>query len=709
MRLYTEGDRFWLESTYAEKDVAKLAGFRWDPARRRWYTQEAIKAAKLAAYADAELRNRLVGVIEQQQVQQAANREASRALDAPADLVIPAPEGLAYLAYQRAGIAYAASKPGVLIADDMGLGKTIQAIGVYNTDPSIRSVLVICPASLKLNWLREFRKWSVRPIQGAMAVGTNVPPTDLVVINYDIVLKNAEKLHAREWDLIVVDEAHALKNREAQRTLAILGGTMKAKRGSGQPGRRVKALQARRRIFMTGTPVLNRPSELWTLVKSLDPQGLGADFWTFHKRYCNAHQSGYGWDMTGASNLGELQQRLRERCMIRRTKAEVLTELPPKRRQLVTLAANGAGDAIAEERRMFDRLEDRTARARPAIALAEAAGDEGAYLAAIAELKAAQNVAFTEMSKIRHKTAVAKIPYLIEHLHEAIEASGKVVAFAHHLDVIDALATEFGRAAVVVTGQTSLVDRQAAVDRFQSDPSCTLFIGNILAAGVGLTLTASAHVVFGELDWRPGIVTQAEDRTHRIGQRNAVLVQHVVFDESVDAIMAQRIVDKQAVIDAALDDDDGEDCGAVGDERLDEAIAAAADRQAADAAHAERVDADRRAARDDIAARHADPSMDRRAALDAEAALMTPEQREAVSAGLRFMSGLDTDRAKELNGIGYNKADSYLGAALAAMPSLSPRQAVVARKMLRKYRRQLGDGMLEAMGVVLSEKQKKRA
>ena len=157
------------------------------------------------------------------------------------------------------------------------------------------------------------------------------------------------------------------------------------------------------------------------------------------------------------------------------------------------------------------------------------------------------------MSKVRHDTAVAKIEAVIEHLEEVLETQDKVVVFCHHHDVAHALHDHFGSKAAFVTGEVEPAKRMAQVDRFQHDPTCKLFIGGIQAAGVGLTLTAAQHVVFAELDWVPGNVMQAEDRLHRIGQRGWYLVQHLVFDDSVDSLMAQTIIDKQKVIEAAMD------------------------------------------------------------------------------------------------------------------------------------------------------------
>jgi hypothetical protein len=150
----------------------------------------------------------------------AQSREASRRTSL--DIALPAPEGLDYLPYQRAGIAYGLDHPNVLFADEMGLGKTIQAIGVCNADASLKSILILCPASLRLNWLREWKKWYVHPHRVCIAEG-RLPPSDVVIVNYDVLKKHIHEIHARQWDALICDEAHYLKNYKAQRTKLVLG------------------------------------------------------------------------------------------------------------------------------------------------------------------------------------------------------------------------------------------------------------------------------------------------------------------------------------------------------------------------------------------------------------------------------------------------------------------------------------------------------
>jgi SWI/SNF-related matrix-associated actin-dependent regulator 1 of chromatin subfamily A len=652
MQLIKDGKRWVAKTKFEDRHIPKGAGFRWDPAKRQWWTDKMDRAAKLIEYATPEVKAELEATAKRRQ----EALELSRAADA--DVNIPAPDGLHYLPYQKAGIAYGLNTPNVLIADEMGLGKTIQALGIINADPSIKSVLIIVPASLRINWYREARKWLVRDYTVEIADGDDFPGADIVIVNYERLGKHRNAIRARQWDLLVCDEAHYIKNPKAQRTKEIMGSWDKKKQAWG-----ITPIEARRKVMLTGTPILNRPVELWNILRLLD-KDRWTNFMYFGKRYCNAHHNGWGWDFTGANEetLPELQRILRETIMVRRLKKDVLTELPPKRRQIIEIPANGMKRVVNKQAKAWAPYEEQFNRLQAKADSAKAAGDEKAYRQAVEELTTAMEVAFDELSALRHEMGVAKVPAVIEHIKETLENTDKLVVFAHHHDVVNAIAEAFSDIAVKLTGVENSEERQAAVDRFQNDPSCRLFIGTIGAAGVGLTLTAASMMIFAELDWVPGRVTQAEDRIHRIGQLNSVLIQHLVVDGSLDAKMAWVLVQKQEIIDKALDDP----------------IAATASETRTSA-----------------------PSPIRRPSkYDEEAAQMTPEQLQAVHEGLRILAGWDEDRATEKNDIGFNAFDGDLGHDLAMQDSLTPRQAALGRKMLRKYHRQLGWDLLEATGLV---------
>ena len=517
VRLTLRRDRFELICHFDNRHIPKDAGFRWDGDNKAWYTEDAGIASGLLKYADDLAKAAIKGTIQQE----ALSVEQSHLTKAEVD--IPHPPGLEYRPFQKAGIAYALEHQNVLIADEPGLGKSIEALGVINSDESIQNVLIVCPASLKLNWEREARKWLVRDLQTSVINGTRkpFPSGGVVIINYDILSGYRRSIDQVAWDVLVFDESHMLKNDKSQRTIAALG------RWHRDPSKRIEPIKAKRRLFLTGTPILNKPIELWTTIHSLDPKTWGS--WKdYTAKYCDAHETRWGWDVNGASNLPELQDRLRARIMVRRLKSEVMTELPPKQRQVIVLPSKTS--VLKREKKFTATLE--------------------------AMLKGVNipPVEFESMSKVRHETAVDKIPDAIDHIKALMEEHQKLVVMCHHRDVLEAIAKgvqEFG--VVRLQGGDSEASKQEAVDRFQNDPSVRIFLGSIRAAGVGITLTAASFLLFVELDWVPGIMTQAEDRIHRIGAVGSVLIQHLVFADSIDARMAEAIVEKQNIIEQALD------------------------------------------------------------------------------------------------------------------------------------------------------------
>lgn len=557
----------------------------------------------------------------------AASLEASKAVSAN-DVSVPAPKGMEYLGYQLAGIKYASGREGTLLADEMGLGKTIQAIGLVNSDPTIKSVLVVCPASIKLNWGRELRKWLTRPLT-IQIVGSGVGwgKADITIVNYEMLVKFQNEIAGREFDLAVIDESHRIKNPKAQRTKVFA------------------QIKAKRRVCMTGTPILNRPVELWTSLIWLDPKRWDKKKSYFEKRYCGAFMGEWGWENGGATHLDELQEVLRTSVMVRRLKKDVLTELPPKQRQVIELDGDSNARRVAKaEVAKFKAM------------LAEAGiKDDGNYAAAVSKLREADSVAFQSMSRVRHDTAVAKVPLVAEFAQEILEDSDtKLVIFGHHEDVLDYLMANLAEFNPVrLDGKMSQTQKQASVDAFQKDPSVRVFVGSTLASGEGITLTASSHVIFAELDWTPGRVTQAEDRCHRIGQFDSVLVQHLVLEGSLDAYIAELIVEKQRIADKALDN--------------------------------ELKPIEVKSAATEIEVKE----------LKLEGPLSN-QQVEAIHTAMKMLAGV-CDYANALDNRGFNKLDAEFGHSLANAPFLSQRQAGYAAKLANKYRRQLPKELLEAI------------
>jgi len=530
----------------------------------------------------------------------------SQAVDA--DIEIPVPAGLSYLPYQKAGIAYATQRQSTLIGDEMGLGKTIQAVGVINATAP-KTVLVVCPASLKINWKNEMTKWLVteRDIQIVNGGGEQIPETpDVVIINYDVLTKHQDAINARTWDLVIMDEAHYIKNPKAKRTGVAVG------------------IKANRKVVLTGTPITNRPIELQPIAGYLDPATFG-NFFKFGLKYAGAYKDRFGWHFDGASNLDELQRLLRQSFMIRRKKDEVLKELPAKVRQIIVLPNNDYSDQIRKE---FETMAD--------------AVDE----------TSSNDVEFEQMSGIRHDTALAKVADVVTHV---ADIDHQVVVMAHHKDVVDGIKEGLeaaGKTVVTLTGDCTQAHRQNSVDSFQAG-DIDVFIGTIGAAGVGITLTSASHVVFAELDWVPGNVSQAEDRCHRIGQDSSVLVQHLVVDGSIDARLAEVLVSKQKVLDKALDN-------VVENNVSIEEIAI-------DVETVEKV----------FSAKNKKSPK--------------PLPANVVVALQDFVSCVASacDGAFAEDGMGFNGTDSNFGKSLAGQDQWTPAQQHAAKTMIKKYKRQI--------------------
>jgi SWI/SNF-related matrix-associated actin-dependent regulator 1 of chromatin subfamily A len=442
---------------------------------------------------------------------------------------IRCPTPLSYFPYQVEGINFALERNGTLLADEMGVGKTIQAIGVINAlGLVLKRILIVCPATMRLVWHSELERWLIYPFSIGVLGVDDVPAqvfsrVNILIINYDRLWKNRELVLSRVWDLVILVESHLVKNPEAYRS------------------RVVAQIHADRRLALSGTPMPNRPLELFSILNWLDPaRWPGQDRFKFALRYCAARNTAFGWDLSGASNLEELGTLLRETVMIRRTKAEVLPSLPPKFRRVVELQTGTDLKAVVDyELTLFEKFVKKEM--------------EGTRFGLT---KQTGSVDWDNLAKARHTVALAKIPLVVEFVRETVQATReKLVIFAHHRDVIESLATHLAfLGSVILYGGMSSKEKQTSIDRFQTDPFVRVFIGSIQAAGVGITLApAASHCVFAELSWVPSDLTQAEDRLHRVGTKNNVLVQHLVLRGSLDAIMVRRLIKKQEVLDGVLE------------------------------------------------------------------------------------------------------------------------------------------------------------
>lgn len=436
------------------------------------------------------------------------------------------------LPYQIEGVRFALRRNKVLIADEMGLGKTLQALAFLQARKDLRPAVVVCPASLKLNWLRECEKFLEDcPENSAVVLSGRNPEkvrAGISIINYDILDAWVEYLKPKA---VIGDEAHYIKNSKAARSKAFKKICKKA-----------EAI-----LLLTGTPVLNRPIELFNLLNILAPHEFN-NYIAFGKRYCAGHQRevvvrGGGrrliWDFSGRSHLDELNLRLKSTVMIRRLKKDVLTDLPPKRIAVIPVEITNAESYLKAEEDFIEWLMEKV---RDGVY-------DGKRLSAALKAEAMVKIEY-----LKQIAALGKLKPAIEWIQDFLESGEKLVVFAHHREIINRLAKEFPGCAVVA-GDSK--DRMAQVDRFQNDPKCRLFIGSIQAAGVGLNLTAASNVAFLEYPWRPADFDQAIDRSHRLGQRSSVTAWCLVASADGVKTIDERILSvlsvKRGTADAVLD------------------------------------------------------------------------------------------------------------------------------------------------------------
>jgi SWI/SNF-related matrix-associated actin-dependent regulator 1 of chromatin subfamily A len=437
--------------------------------------------------------------------------------------------GMEPMPFQVEG-AYQIEKFGslALLADEQGLGKTIQALIWLAVHRKVRPAVIVVPQSVKLNWRREAKKWLPRKLRNRVYILNGrkpvaLPETGIFVINYDIVKFWLAQLRAINPQVVICDESQYLKNPNAQRTRAVLG-TARSKKSS-------LCENVANRIFLSGTPAENRPSELWPVLHNLRPDAFPR-FVDFAHRYCAAYEGKWGLNVSGASNIAELAGKLRKTCMIRRLKADVLPDLPPKRRATIPFEITN--------RKEYEFAKD------DLIAWMKSVGQD-----VTGALRAETLV---RIEKLKQIAARGKMDAACEWIHNFLAGGKKLVLYVHHREIGSQLLSELKQYnPVTVFGENDSHVRQANIDTFQNNADCRVIICSIRAARLGITLTAASDVAFFELDWTPGAHDQAEDRVHRIGQADACTAYYLLADRTIEQKIAALIDAKRGVIAGLID------------------------------------------------------------------------------------------------------------------------------------------------------------
>jgi SNF2 family DNA or RNA helicase len=420
--------------------------------------------------------------------------------------------------HQQEGIAFLRSRSQALLADEMGLGKTVQVLVAL---AEIAPILIICPASVMAGWEREAARWvpgrSVTLLSGPLEARHQQlqKKLDIVVCNYDVIAKLLPDLRRRSWAALVLDEAHRVKNRKAQVTKAV----------------QVLSRLIPRRYLLTGTPILNRPDDLWSLLNILDPKTYRS-YWRFVETFCRTSWNGFGMEVVGVKDPDALARELAP-IYLRREKSAVLS-LPPRIISQVRVSLEGV--QLRQYREMKQRLTT----------LLES-GEQVSAPTVLSQLIRLRQICVDP--NILIEGAVKPLSGVkAQALLDLLETSGKVVIFSQWSRVVDATAKLLetrGVAHLVLTGETPISSRAELVDRFQTAPEIKAFITTIGAGGVGITLTAADTAIFLDKSWTPALNAQAIDRLHRPGQQATVWVYEIIARETVEEKVERLLAQKQ--------------------------------------------------------------------------------------------------------------------------------------------------------------------
>jgi len=423
------------------------------------------------------------------------------------------------LEHQKEAIEKLVGTRRFILADDMGLGKTTSTI-IAALETGVKKILIICPASLKINWMREIENYTDRSIFIAENKKFSLEH-DFVIVNYDI-LKNFHELKGKtdslitqlNPELIIIDEAHYIQNGQAQRTKLVNHFVLKTKY----------------LWLLTGTPMTSRPMNYFNLLNLIESP-VAQNWMAYAIRYCQGYQFNAGkrkvWNVSGASNLEELRDRT-SRQVLRRLKTDVL-DLPDK---IITP--------------VYLKLKSKEYEAMM--------GEYYNWYENKKEESSSLTIQFSKLMKVRQIIAEEKINTTIELAQNIIDQDKKVIIFTNFTDTLQKIYQHFGKDAVYLDGSCSKPHRQHAVDQFQENDKIKVFVGNLKAAGVGITLTAGEACIMNDLSFVPSDHQQAEDRAYRFGQKNSVSIYYPIFENSIEGAIYDILSNKKNIIDTVMGD-----------------------------------------------------------------------------------------------------------------------------------------------------------
>ena len=572
------GSNFVIKFLYNPDTVTALresiSAARWDPSNKVWTVSEEFSAevVQFGMKHDFWLEPGISEVVDDLVAKRKATFDLSLAVDGDVEIHNASDQ---LLPYQKIGVSYLLQARRAILGDQPGLGKSLQALSTLASDNAFPAV-VVAPNTLKLNWRNEIKKFyphlTVNVVSGKKA--ENLPYADITIINYDIVYERVDDLLALNPVALVADESHAIKNGKAYHTCPNCEAKVRSNakncsscnlhgfkpvrqwtvKRAGGVMRLAEAIPTSGLVLLlTGTPITNRPIELVPQLEAIGALHHFGGRWRFESRYCPNGK--------GAAFMDELNKKMRSLCYIRRKKQDVYGELPDVRNavQIMNIDAKKYAKYEKIEQDVIDFLANKARE----VAEIEGTDPDAAYLSKYNQLRNSEHL--VKLTVLRDAVSQMKYDAITDWLDQFLEnGEEKVVVFAEHIDFVERLHERYGDLAVKVRGGVSNDDRMAAVDRFQNDTSCRIFIGNMKAASEGLTLTAASDVVFCELGWTPAIHEQCVGRCYgRVNDLHGATAWYLLAEKTIDEDIFELLEKKKEIVDAVTDGDDPIESGNV--------------------------------------------------------------------------------------------------------------------------------------------------
>ena len=494
--------KIWIEFPYSEGLVAsvkRIAGARWDADVRKWY----LPARPLYAALAKEFAIKY-GFMIDHNIIQLTEKPKVNILDRSK-----------LYEHQPAAVDFIhATNGNCILADDMGVGKTLEALW-YAKEAGLKTILIVAPASVVYKWKNEVSTWLEREAEVVQSVAKGVPNSDILIVSYDLLWRLANVFEERKFDLAIADESHMIKSKDAKRSEAF------------------RRIHSDKKLFLSGTPFLNRPKELFNILNMIDP-GEWSSWYAYASRYCDGHHEYFGskkvFIANGSSNEEELKTRVSS-LMIRRTKGEVAKYLPELTRIVVPVD-------------ITNKVEYNRARKDLKAWLLEH-GKDGLV------------TALTKLTHLRMLVGSGKVKSAVELALRALDSNPqrKVVLYAHHRDVVKALFPEFKDYGVqTIRGEDSQAERARTIEQFQNKINPRVLIITS-AGGMGIDLYRADTIIFVEREWSASLEEQIESRLHRSGQKSAVTAYYLVARDTIDEYISWLVEHKRDIFDKIIGSD----------------------------------------------------------------------------------------------------------------------------------------------------------